>query len=153
MSESTKQPRLVIFTIVAMAAVFAISLFLGGLYLNTRRTDNPSQTTGLTSGNTTIDNKTVIFNIYPDEAVVLLPPNDASGIGEGGANPTPAPILPTPIPATAVPPTSPPPPTTGTAHTFPETPIQPWNADTFVTYLGRVRDSFRSFNSVPYFIQ
>jgi hypothetical protein len=52
----------------------------------------------------------------------------------------------TAVPPTAVPPTAPPP-TTGTAHTFPETPIQPWNADTYVRYLGLVRDSFRSFNS------
>ncbi|MFO7683262.1 MAG: hypothetical protein R6X34_24780 [Chloroflexota bacterium] len=57
---------------------------------------------------------------------------------------TPAP--PTAVPATAVPPTSAPP-TNSTAHTFPETPIQPWNADTFIRYLGLVRDSFRSFNS------
>ncbi len=45
--------------------------------------------------------------------------------------------------ATPVPPTAAP----VTAHTFPETPIQPWNVDTFVSYLGQVRDSFRSFNS------
>lgn len=53
---------------------------------------------------------------------------------------------PTTAPATAVPPTSPPS-TNITAHTFPETPIQPWNADTFIRYLGLVRDSFRSFDS------
>ncbi|MBK8932318.1 MAG: hypothetical protein IPM76_08365 [Chloroflexi bacterium] len=56
----------------------------------------------------------------------------------------------TAAPATAVPPTTAPPaapPSTGTAHTFPETPIQPWNADTYIRYLGLVRDSFRSFNS------
>ena len=52
----------------------------------------------------------------------------------------------TAVPPTAAPPTTAPP-TTGTAHTFPETPIQPWNADTFIRYLGMVRDSFRSFNS------
>ena len=53
---------------------------------------------------------------------------------------------PTTAPATAVPSTSPPS-TNITAHTFPETPIQPWNADTFIRYLGLVRDSFRSFDS------
>lgn len=52
----------------------------------------------------------------------------------------------TKVPATAVPPTSPPP-SNITAHTFPETPIQPWNADTFIRYLGLVRDSFRSFDN------
>jgi hypothetical protein len=53
----------------------------------------------------------------------------------------------TPV-ATAVPPT-PVPPTAApvTAHTFPETPIQPFDVDTFTTNLGLVRDSFRSFNS------
>jgi hypothetical protein len=59
---------------------------------------------------------------------------------------TTAPVQPTSEPPTAVPPTSPPP-TNTTAHTFPETPIQAWDADTFVRYLGLVRDSFRSFNS------
>ena len=63
---------------------------------------------------------------------------------------TPRPAA-TSAPATAVPPTAAPPPaappSTGTAHTFPETPIQAWNADTYIRYLGLVRDSFRSFNS------
>ena len=47
-------------------------------------------------------------------------------------------VPPTPIPPTAAP---------VAAHTFPETPIRPFNADEFIRYLGLVRDSYRSFNS------
>lgn len=111
MSESKKQPRLVAFTIAAMAAVFAISLFLGWLYLNSRITVNSSETAGVKTGSTTIDDINVIFNIYPDEAVVLLPRGSASGIGEGGENPTSVPVPATPIPPTAVPATPIPTPT------------------------------------------
>lgn len=57
------------------------------------------------------------------------------------SSPTPA-ASPTPRP-TAVPPT----PTPAAAHTFPETPIQPFNADTLMNNMGMVRDSFRSFAS------
>lgn len=103
MSESKKSSPLVAFTIGAMAVVFATSLFLGILYLRGRMTNNPAPITGVQTGQTAIDNKTVIFNIYPDEAVVLMPLNDASAIGEGGANPTPAPIQPTAIPPTPIP--------------------------------------------------
>lgn len=49
----------------------------------------------------------------------------------------------TAVPPTAVPPTAAP----VTAHTFPETPIRPFDADDFIRYLGLVRDSYRSFNS------
>ena len=47
-------------------------------------------------------------------------------------------VPPTPIPPTAAP---------VTAHTFPETPIRPFDADDFIRYLGLVRDSYRSFQS------
>lgn len=50
--------------------------------------------------------------------------------------PTATPVPPTPVP------TSPPLPLE--AHVFPETPIQPFDADVFLRYLGLVRDSFRS---------
>lgn len=109
MSESKKQPRLIVITIAAMAAVFATSLFLGGLYLRGRMTNEQNQETGLLSGSTTIDNRTVIFTIYPDEAVELLPLNNASAIGGVGANPTAI-----PAPATSIPPTATPEPPTAT---------------------------------------
>lgn len=57
--------------------------------------------------------------------------------------PTATAVPPTAVPPTAVPPTAPP----IAAPTFPETPIQTFNVDTFTRYLGLVRDSFRSFNS------
>lgn len=103
MSESKKPPRLIGFTVAAMAAVFATSLFLGGLYLRARMTGNQAY------GTTIIDYKTVLFNIYPDEAVLLVPLTEAPAIGAGGANPTDVPVLPTAIPATVIPPTAIPP--------------------------------------------
>jgi hypothetical protein len=51
--------------------------------------------------------------------------------------------MPTAVPPTSVPPTAVP----ATAHTFPETPLRPFDVDVFVQYLGQGRDSFRSFNS------
>ena len=41
----------------------------------------------------------------------------------------------------------PPTPVPVTAHTFPETPIRPFDANDFADYLGRVRDSFRSYHN------
>jgi len=57
--------------------------------------------------------------------------------------PTATAVPPTAVPPTAVPPTAAP----ITAPTFPETQIQPFDADTFTRYLGLVRDSYRSFSS------
>jgi hypothetical protein len=59
---------------------------------------------------------------------------------------TPAPTAtPTPTPPPTEPPPTPvPPPPIPQAHVFPTTPIQPFDVDVFLTYLGRVRDSFRS---------
>lgn len=57
--------------------------------------------------------------------------------------PTPTTAPPTAVPPTAIPPTTAP----VTAHTFAETPIVPFNADTFIRYMGLVRDSLRSFDS------
>jgi hypothetical protein len=41
----------------------------------------------------------------------------------------------------------PPTPVPVTAHTFPETPIRPFDELDFIDFLGRVRDSFRSYDS------
>lgn len=57
--------------------------------------------------------------------------------------PTATAVPPTAVPPTAVPPTAAP----VSAPVFPETQIQPFDADTFIRYLGLVRDSYRSFNS------
>jgi hypothetical protein len=54
------------------------------------------------------------------------------------------PIPPTPTPA---PTSSSPQPAPVSGHTFPETPIKPFNRDEFVGYLGQIRDSFRSYVS------
>jgi len=54
------------------------------------------------------------------------------------------PIPPTPTPA---PTSSDPQPAPVSGHTFPETPIKPFNRDEFVGYLGQIRDSLRSFTS------
>jgi hypothetical protein len=69
----------------------------------------------------------------------------ATATARATATDPPQPIVPaTAVPATPTPiPTSPP----VTAHTFPETPIMAWDVNTFTNYLGRVRDSFRSFHS------
>lgn len=103
MSESKKSSHLIGFTVGAMAALFAISLFLGVVYLNRRMTDNPPQITGYSTRETNIDQKTVVYNVYADEEVVLLPLNEASALGEGGENPTTVPIQPTPMPPTVTP--------------------------------------------------
>lgn len=73
----------------------------------------------------------------------------ATATAEATATDRPQPTVAATAAATAVPPTPTPVPTSPpvTAHTFPETPIVPWDADTFTNYLGRVRDSFRSFHS------
>jgi hypothetical protein len=58
----------------------------------------------------------------------------------------PIPPTPTPAPAaTASGPQAPGP--TGGAHTFPETPIKPFDRDEFVSYVGQLRDSLRSYTS------
>lgn len=55
----------------------------------------------------------------------------------------PVPPTPTPAPTTAAPPA----PAPSGAHTFPETPIKPFNRDEFVSYVGQLRDSLRSYTS------
>lgn len=51
------------------------------------------------------------------------------------------PIPPTPTPRPTVDPATFPP------HTFPETPIKPFDRDDFVSFVGRLRDSLRSYHS------
>lgn len=90
----------------------------------------------------------------PTETMTPVPPTEtstptatvtATATATATATDTPEPTA----TATAAPPTPVPQPTSPpvTAHTFPQTPILPWNANTFTDYLGRVRDSFRSFHS------
>ncbi len=86
----------------------------------------------------------------PEPSYTPTPTNTPTAVPTDTPTATPSPTATqtrTPA-ATAVPPT-PVPPTAApvTAPTFPETPIQPFNADTFINYLGLVRDSYRSFNS------
>ena len=108
MSDSKKSAPLILITVVAMAAIFAISLYLGAVYLRSRL-NNTSQNlpTGPTAAIANIEGKTVQYTIYPDEMVILLPINSNSvlGIGEGtSSTPTPpTPILPTAVPPTPTP--------------------------------------------------
>ena len=91
-------------TVAGMAAIFAISLYLGVIYLRSRLNNAPTTSpTGPTTGTANIEGKTVQYTLYPDEMVILLPINQnaALGTGEGAATPIP----PTQIPPTAVPPT------------------------------------------------
>jgi len=75
------------------------------------------------------------------------PTNTATPTEEPTETPLPT-NTPTAVPPTAVPPTTVPPTAAPVAApTFPETPIQLFDADTFSRYLGLVRDSYRSFNS------
>lgn len=71
-----------------------------------------------------------------------LPTETATATPTAVPTDTPTP-KPTAVPPTAAPPTAAP----VSAPTFPETPIQPFDADVFIQYLGLVRDSYRSFNS------
>lgn len=88
----------------------------------------------------------------PEPTATKEPTETPTATATATATNTPEPTE-TPLPtetatATAVPPTPiPPTPVPVAAHTFPETPIRPFEVDVFVQYLGLVRDSFRSFNS------
>lgn len=105
MSNSKKSAPLILITVVAMAAIFAISLYLGAVYLRSRlNSSSQNLPTGPTAATANIEGKTVQYTIYPDEMVILLPINNTSAIGTGeGASSTPIPS--TSIPQTAVPPT------------------------------------------------
>lgn len=97
----------------------------------------------------------------PTDTATPIPPTDTptatpTDTPEPTDTPTPEPTdTATPEPTdTAVPtntpapqPTSPPPPPPATAHTFPETPIQAFDAAVFRSYMGQLRDSLRSFDS------
>ncbi len=83
----------------------------------------------------------------PTATPTETPTDTATPTATSTATPTEAPTLtpaPSPTRVATVAPTAPPP---AAAHTFPETPIQPFNADTFMNMMGQVRDSFRSFSS------
>ncbi len=102
-SDSKKPAPLIMITVAGMAAIFAISLYLGVVYLRSRLNAEPIPPTGPTTGIANIEGKTVQYMIYPDEMVILLPINHNSALGTGKGGPTPIP--PPTIPVTAVPPT------------------------------------------------
>jgi len=112
MAQQKSSAPLVGLTVAAMAAVFAISLFLGVVYLRSRMNpDSTPPTIGPTTADTNIEGKTVQYTVYPDEAVFLLTtdgnPILDPGLGGGGDEATqPTAIPPTAIPPTAVPPTA-----------------------------------------------
>ena len=100
MSETQKPPWLITITVIAVATLLALSLFLGIIYLNSRRDANLNTAAGPTSSTANIENKTVQYTIYPDEIVILLPINNNSAISDNNST------LVTPIPLTAMPPTA-----------------------------------------------
>lgn len=122
-------------------------------------TPAPTDTPQPTATSTPTDTATPTPTDTPEPTATKTPTKTPRPTAEPSATPAPtqtarATTAPPSAPATPVPsntevavsPTAPPP-VSGNAHTFPETPIQEWNADAFVRYLGLVRDSFRSFNS------
>ncbi len=115
MSQSkSSSPPLVAITVIGMAVIFALSLFLGGMYLRNRlNIQSPPGNTSI-QNDVSINGQVVTFVTYTDEEVILLPEgeNTVSG-GDSGAV-TAVPILPTLIPSTpadgtAIPPTAVPP--------------------------------------------
>ncbi len=87
-------------------------------------TDTPTPEPTATASNT----PTATVTATPKATETAVPTNTPAATA----------VPPTPIPPTAAP---------VSAHTFPETPIRPFDADDFILYLNRVRDSYRSFNS------
>ncbi len=118
MSQSkSSSPPLVAITVIGMAVIFALSLFLGGIYLRSRlNTQSPSGGTSA-PGNVNINGQTVTFITYSDEVVILLPEGEHTVMGgDGGATTAVPPVESTPIPppatsppavvSTAIPPTT-----------------------------------------------
>ena len=106
MSQQKSPAPLVGITVAAMAAIFAISLYLGVIYLQARSNMAPAPpSTGPTTEETIIEGKTVLYTTYPDEAVTLLSTSENSAIGTGQGSSSTS-IAPTAIPPTAVPPTA-----------------------------------------------
>ena len=103
MSQQKSSTPLIGITIVAMAAFFALSLFLGAMYLRSRLDSDSTVGTGQTTEIVNIEGKTVQFTIYPDEAVVLLTEGGATGDAAPPTTVPPTDIPPTPIPPTPVP--------------------------------------------------
>ncbi len=98
MSNSKKPAPLIAITVITMAIIFALSLFLGAVYLRSRLNTDPRTATGPIASIANIQDKTVQYTIYPDEIVFLLPINNTI-TGENGG----APIASSPV--TAIPPT------------------------------------------------
>ncbi len=92
---------------------------------------------------TETDTPTPLPSDTPEPTHTATPTEEPTETPLPTETPTATAVPPTAIPPTAVPPTAAP----IAAPTFPETPILPFDADTFARYLGLVRDSYRSFNS------
>lgn len=96
---------------------------------------------------TTIDTPTPVPTNTPEPTNTPTPTEEPTETPLPTDTPTATAVPPTAVPPTAVPPTAAPIAAPIAAPTFPETQIQPFDADTFTRYLGLVRDSYRSFNS------